>query len=443
MRYPRRFPLRKAVYFRPRDFTLDECMGRASASVRGVLERSLQGEDLGFEDGNLLARADADDLRALVKVADEKRRERVGSTITYVVNRNINFTNVCYVGCSFCGFGRGPQADDAYFLSFETIVTKAREAAACGATEVCIQGGLPRDLDGFYYRDLLRAIKSALPSMHIHAFSPMEIAYGVEKTAMSLRDYLLMLKDEGLASIPGTAAEILDDEVRSALSPNKLNVNRWVEIIRAAHAVGLPSTSTMMYGHVERPEHWVRHLMLLRDIQRETGGITEFVPLAFIHENTRLYRRDRSRPGSSLREDLAVHALSRLMLDGWVRNVQVSWVKLGFDVSLACLEAGANDFGGTLMEESISKSAGATFGEYVAPEEFRRLIRRIERIPAERSTLYKLQNVYSTSAEGESKDSGEMRPSFSTGENRLSIFPDAAADCAPRDVPARPQTSAH
>lgn len=433
--------MHKQACFRPQDFALDECMAGASAPVRTVLEKSLRSKELDFEDGYLLANADGGDLRALVKVADRVRRERAGEVITYVVNRNINFTNVCYVGCSFCGFGRGPQAPDAYFLPFEKIVEKAAEAATRGATEVCIQGGLPRDLDGFYYRDLLRAIKSALPTMHVHAFSPMEIAYGVEKTGMPLRDYLLMLKSEGLASIPGTAAEILDDQVRAALSPNKLTVKRWVEIIRAAHAVGLPSTSTMMYGHVERPQHWVRHLLLLRDIQKETGGITEFVPLAFIHENTRLYRRDRSRPGSSLREDLAVHALARLMLDGWVRNVQVSWVKLGFEVSLACLEAGANDFGGTLMEESISKSAGATFGEYVSPEEFRALIRRIDRVPAERNTLYGLRKVY-PAAEDDLEKKGEAQRSCGAGP-ALNIFPNAEGACAGEGISFRPSTPAN
>jgi FO synthase len=416
-------------------------MDAASGPVRAVLEKSLRSKELDFEDGYLLANADGDDLRALVKVADQVRRERAGEAITYVLNRNINFTNVCYVGCSFCGFGRGPQAPDAYFLPFEKIVEKATDAATRGATEVCIQGGLPRDLDGFYYRDLLRAIKSALPAMHVHAFSPMEIAYGVEKTGMPLHDYLLMLKSEGLASIPGTAAEILDDEVRGALSPNKLTVNRWVEIIRAAHAAGLPSTSTMMYGHVEQPQHWVRHLLLLRDIQKETGGITEFVPLAFVHENTRLYRRDRSRPGSSLREDLAVHALARLMLDGWVRNVQVSWVKLGFEVSLACLEAGANDFGGTLMEESISKSAGATFGEYVSPEEFRALIRRIDRVPAERNTLYGLRRVY-PAAEDDLEKKGEAQRSCGA-EPALNIFPNAEGACAAEGIPFGPPTPAN
>jgi FO synthase len=333
-------------------------------------------------------------LEALLAVANQLRQKTVGDTITYVVNRNINFTNVCFVGCSFCGFGRGPGATDAYALSFEEVVRRAREAWDRGATEVCIQGGLPRDLDGFFYRDLLRAIKHAIPEMHVHAFSPMEIDYGVLKTGMPLGDYLRMMKEEGLGSIPGTAAEILDDRVRKELSPNKLPAGRWVEIIIAAHEVGIPTTSTMMYGHVEEPADWVRHILLLREIQKRTGGFTEFVPLGFIHENTRLYRHGGARPGAKREEHLRVHALARVLLHGAVKNLQVSWVKLGFDMSLACLQAGANDFSGTLMEESISKAAGATFGEFVSPEEFRKKIRSIGRVPAERTTTYKIRRRF-------------------------------------------------
>jgi FO synthase subunit 2 len=222
----------------------------------------------------------------------------------------------------------------------------------------------------------------------------MEITYGVEKTRMPLREYLLMLKEAGLNSIPGTAAEILDDNVRRSLSPNKLKVRQWIEIIRTAHSLGIPTTSTMMYGHTEVPEHWVRHLLLLRDIQKDTGGFTEFVPLGFIHSQTKLFQSGRARSGHSIHEDLIVHALSRVLLNGSIRNIQVSWVKLGYQDSLACLEAGANDFGGTLMEESISKAAGANFGEYVSPGEFRALIRTIGRIPAERATSYEIRKVF-------------------------------------------------
>jgi 7,8-didemethyl-8-hydroxy-5-deazariboflavin synthase CofH subunit len=362
--------------------------------VLDCLDAARSGSELNFEQGLLLANAEGAALDALVAVADALRRETLGDTITYVVNRNINFTNVCFVGCSFCGFARGAGAADAYSLSAEDVVRKAREAWELGATEVCIQGGLPRDLNGFFYRDLLRAIKRAIPAMHVHAFSPMEISYGVDKTGMPLRDYLQMMKDEGLGSIPGTAAEILDDRVRRELSPNKLPVARWVEIITTAHELGIPTTSTMMYGHVEEPADWVRHLLLLRGIQKRTGGFTEFVPLGFIHQNTRLYRHGGARPGARREEHLRVHALSRILLHGFIRNLQVSWVKLGFEMSLACLNAGANDFSGTLMEESISKAAGATFGESVQPQEFRRLIRSIGRVPAERTTTYKIRRLF-------------------------------------------------
>jgi 7,8-didemethyl-8-hydroxy-5-deazariboflavin synthase CofH subunit len=370
--------------------SIEEC----SAEVRECLLAALSGSEPTFEQGLQLATAEGASLQALLAVADQMRRETVGDAVTYVVNRNINFTNVCFVGCSFCGFGRGPNAEDAYSLSFDEMVRRAREAWDRGATEVCIQGGLPRDLDGFFYRDLLRTIKRAIPAMHVHAFSPMEIDYGVLKTGMPLRDYLQMMKDEGLGSIPGTAAEILDDRVRQQLSPNKLPVARWVEIITAAHELGIPTTSTMMYGHVEEPADCVRHILLLRAIQKRTGGFTEFVPLGFIHENTRLFRHGGARPGATRSEHMRMHALARVLLHGAIRNVQVSWVKLGFETSLACLQSGASDFGGTLMEESISKAAGATFGEYVSPEQFREMIRTIERIPAERSTTYKIRRSF-------------------------------------------------
>jgi FO synthase len=330
--------------------------------VREILQAVTSGAELTLEQGLILATAEGSALDALVAVADQLRRQTVGDAITYVVNRNINFTNVCFVGCSFCGFGRGPGAADAYSLSFAEVVRRAREAWERGATEVCVQGGLPRDLDGFFYRDLLRAIKHAIPEMHVHAFSPMEIDYGVTKTGMPLRDYLRMMKDEGLGSIPGTAAEILDDRVRKELSPNKLPAGRWVEIITTAHELGIPTTSTMMYGHVEEPADWVRHMLLLRAIQKRTGGFTEFVPLGFIHENTRLYRHGGARPGAKREEHLRVHALARVLLHGAIKNLQVSWVKLGFETSLACLQAGANDFSGTLMEENTCRRKNFALG---------------------------------------------------------------------------------
>jgi 7,8-didemethyl-8-hydroxy-5-deazariboflavin synthase CofH subunit len=383
----------------PNGRDLDATFEGCPSEVREYLQLALAGAELNFDQGLLLATAEGPALEVLIAVADQLRCETVGETITYVVNRNINFTNVCFVGCSFCGFGRGPGAPDAYSLSFEEVIRRAQKAWDRGATEVCIQGGLPKDLDGFFYRNLLRAVKQALPAMHVHAFSPMEIDYGIMKTGMPLRDYLKMMKDEGLGSIPGTAAEILDDRVRQELSPNKLPAARWVEIITAAHELGIPTTSTMMYGHVEEPADWVRHILLLRSIQKRTGGFTEFVPLGFIHENTRLYRHGGARPGAKRDEHLRVHALARVLLHGAIQNLQVSWVKLGFETSLACLQAGANDFSGTLMEENISKAAGATFGEYVSPEDFRAKIRSIGRVPAERTTTYKIRRTFDAAEE--------------------------------------------
>src|SRR2546430_9503930 len=271
--------------------------------VSEILHAAVSGDELTFQQGLILATTEGSALDALIATADQLRRETVGDAITYVVNRNINFTNVCFVGCSFCGFGRGPGSADAYSLSFGEVVRRAREAWERGATEVCVQGGLPRDLDGFFYRDLLRAIKRAIPEMHVHAFSPMEIDYGVVKTGMRLRAYLQMMKDDGLGSIPGTAAEILDDRVRKELSPNRLSAARWVEIITAAHEQGIPTTSTMMYGHVEEPADWVRHMLLLRSIQKRTGGFTELVPRGFLRENTRLIRYGRAGPGARRGED--------------------------------------------------------------------------------------------------------------------------------------------
>ena len=366
----------------------------AEALVRGeppplarILERALEGRELTREEGVALAEAGPEAVGPLAAVADEVRRGSVGDIVTYVVNRNINFTNVCVIGCKFC-------------LTLEEIAARAAEAWRLGATEVCVQGGLLRAMDGFHYRDILRAIRQAAPGIHIHGFSPMEVVHGAKKTGMPLSDYLAMLRDEGLGSLPATAAEKLDDGVRRLLSHAKIAVGQWVDIITAAHRLGIPTTSTMMYGHMEEPAHWVNQLCLLRDIQKETGGFTEFVPLGFIHRNTQPFEEGQSRPGPSLEEHLKVHALARLLLRGRIDHIQVSWIKLGRELSQRCLQAGADDYGGTLMEESISRLVGAAEGEYLSPDEIQARIRETGRIPAERDTLYRLLRVYP--ADGES-----------------------------------------
>ena len=390
-----------------------EIAPRMSRALRAALENvmaKLAGRSLTREQCLLLASAEGDDLLGLLVAADFVRRELVGNLVTYVVNRNINFTNICFVGCKFCAFSRGPREPDTYFLSLEQIAQKAVEAWQMGATEVCIQGGLPRDLPPLYYRDILRAVKQAVPKMHIHAFSPMEIVYGVELTGIKLYAYLSMLRDNGLDTLPGTAAEILDDDVRFVLSRNKLSSRQWEEVIRTAHSCGIRSTSTLMYGHVETPEHWVNQLLLLRRIQQETGGFTEFVPLGFVHQNTLLFHQGLARSGPTLEEHLKIHALSRIILAGAINNIQVSWVKLNRRLSQLCLHAGANDYGGTLMEENISREAGATAGQYTSPEEFQSLVLEIGRIPAERNTTYKRINIRTRADELTSEEA--MEPEF-------------------------------
>jgi FO synthase len=368
-----------------------EVAPRLAPAMQAALETALSTQDgasLSREQCSLLANCDGEDLLGLLVAANELRAELSGNLVTYVVNRNINFTNICFVGCKFCAFSRGPREHDTYFLSLDQVAQKAVEAWKLGATEVCIQGGLPHDLPPFYYRDILRAVKGAVPKMHCHAFSPMEIVYGVELTGVPLRDYLQMLRDNGLDTLPGTAAEILDDEVRTILSRNKLSTRQWQEVITTAHHLGIRSTSTLMYGHVETPEHWVNQILMFRDIQRQTGGFTEFVPLGFVHQNTLLFQQGLARSGPSLAEHLKIHALARLLLAGSINNIQVSWVKLNRKLSQLCLHAGANDYGGTLMEENISREAGATAGQYTSPEEFQSLILETGRIPAERNTTY-------------------------------------------------------
>lgn len=331
-------------------------------------------------------------LAELCGIADNLRAARVGDEVTYVVNRNINFTNVCYTGCRFCAFGQRRSDPDSYTLSLEDIQKRVVEAVEFGATEICMQGGIHPDLPGTFYFDLARAVKEVAPQIHLHAFSPMEVINGAMRASMSLAAWLEAARDSGVDSIPGTAAEILDDDVRLVLTKGKLPTSQWIEVISTAHAVGLPSSSTMMYGHVDAPHHRVHHVALIRKIQERTGGFTEFVPLPFVHRNAPIYLAGVARPGSSADEDLAVHAMARLMLDGAINNIQVSWVKLDDDAVAQLLQSGANDVGGTLMEETISRMAGSANGSSKTVDELRQMAARAGRPARERSTTYAHQN---------------------------------------------------
>ncbi|HYD47164.1 MAG TPA: 5-amino-6-(D-ribitylamino)uracil--L-tyrosine 4-hydroxyphenyl transferase CofH [Terriglobales bacterium] len=371
------------------DRPLEMHLSAASPRIAAILERGLAGNELSFDDGmELLAIEEGNDLPALIHTADTQRARTVGEVVTYVVNRNINFTNVCFVGCQFCAFARHRKDDDARTDSTEDLLAKVQDAIDRGATEICMQGGINAEMEAFGYRDLLTAIKGRFPRIHIHAFSPMEIMYGARRTGMGYRDYIAMLRDAGLGTIPGTAAEILDDEVREILSHKKVDVQTWIEIITTAHKLGIRTSSTLMYGHIEKPHHVIRHLELLRSIQKETGGFTEFVPLRFIHTYTTLYQKGLVDPPPKGWVDMRMYAVSRLMLNDHIPNLQTSWVKLGTELSQLSLLAGCNDFGGTLMEEQISKSAGADAGEYLAPEAIRELIEGVGRVAAERTTTY-------------------------------------------------------
>ena len=356
--------------------------------VRGILARVLDDHELSPDHGIRLSEAEGRELQAVVLVADEMRRRQAGPVVTYVVNRNINFTNVCIKRCGFCAFSRDHREEEGYLLPLSEIIRRAKEAWEMGATEVCVQAGLPPQMEGDLYIRLCEAIKAELPDIHIHGFSPEEVLYGSVRSRCSIRDYLLGLRDAGVGSLPGTSAEILDQEMRDRISPGRITVQQWVEVITTAHRCGIRSTSTLMYGHIETPAHWVAQLRLLRRIQAESGGFTEFVPLGFVHQNTLLFHQGIARPGPTLEEHLKIHALARVLLAGAIHNIQVSWVKLGRWLSQLCLQAGANDYGGTLMEENISRLAGATAGQCLTPEEFHQRILELGRIPAERNTTY-------------------------------------------------------
>ena len=366
--------------------------------VSTILHRALDGEEVSWQEGLRLCETNGLDLQVMCLVADEMRRRQVGEVVTYVVNRNINFTNVCIKHCTFCAFSREYREEEGYFLPEQEIIQRAREAVDVGATEVCMQAGLPPKMNGNLYIDLTRAVKKALPDLHIHAFSPEEVLYGAIRAAVSIPDYLAALKDAGLDTLPGTSAEILDQDIRDRIAPGRITTDQWIEVITSAHGLGIPTTSTIMYGHIETPLHWVKHMNLLRDIQKDTGGFTEFVPLSLIHQEAPMYQRklvDNVRQGATGTEVIKMHAVARLMLGPTFRNIQSSWVKEGPKMAQHLLNVGANDLGGTLINESISTSAGAQYGQLVPPKELRRLIRDVGRTPAERGTTYKLRTVFS------------------------------------------------
>ncbi|MEU7764486.1 5-amino-6-(D-ribitylamino)uracil--L-tyrosine 4-hydroxyphenyl transferase CofH [Nocardia sp. NPDC049190] len=362
---------------------------RLDADVLAAL-RAAERDPAGLTDAEYLALATAEgpDLDAVAALADQLRRDTVGDDVTYVVNRNINFTNICYTGCRFCAFAQRKGDADAFTLSMDQVADRAWEAHVDGATEVCMQGGIDPDLPVTGYADLVRAVKRRVPTMHVHAFSPMEIVNGASRGGASIRDWLVALQEAGLDTIPGTAAEILDDEVRWVLTKGKLPTSAWIEVITTAHQVGIRSSSTMMYGHVDNPKHWVGHLRVLRGIQDETGGFTEFVLLPFVHQSAPLYLAGAARPGPTNRDNQAAHALARIMLHGRIPNIQTSWVKLGTTGTRVMLNSGANDLGGTLMEETISRMAGSQHGSAKTVAELVDIASGIGRPARERTTVY-------------------------------------------------------
>ena len=360
-----------------------------SSDVRAAL-RAAADDPAGLTDGQYLAllTADGPDLDAVARLADDVRRDTVGDDVTYVVNRNLNFTNVCYTGCRFCAFAQRRTDADAYSLSLEEVTARAREAWDVGATEVCMQGGIDPQLSGEAYLDLARAVKAGAPGLHLHAYSPMEVVNAAARGGWSIEEFLVAAREAGVDSLPGTAAEILDDEVRWVLTKGKLPTAQWVEVVTTAHRVGLRTSSTMMFGHVDAPHHWLGHLRLLARLQDETGGFTEFVPLPFVHTNAPLYLAGVARPGPTARDNRAVHAVARLLLHGRIDHVQVSWVKLGPEQCQAVLAGGVDDLGGTLMEETISRMAGSAQGSRRSVEELEAVVRAAGRTPRQRTTTY-------------------------------------------------------
>ncbi|MEX1280663.1 MAG: 5-amino-6-(D-ribitylamino)uracil--L-tyrosine 4-hydroxyphenyl transferase CofH [Acidimicrobiia bacterium] len=366
----------------------------ASRPIAAVLERSLAGTPPTRDDVELLFSARGRDVEAIALAADRLRAQRVGDTVTYVVNRNINYTNLCYFRCGFCAFSKGPRSlnlrGEPYLMGLEEIVAAATEAVGRGATELTLQGGIHPDFTGNFYVDVVKALKEAHPDLHLHGFTPLEVWQGAETLGTTVPAFLEELRDAGLGSLPGTAAEILDDDVRRHLCPDKIRTAEWAWVMATAHRLGLGSTATMMFGHVDGPRSWANHLEVIRRVQAETGGFTEFVPLPFVHMGAPIWLRGRSRPGPTWDEVVLVHAVARLAFDGLIPNIQASWVKLGLGGGQRLLSAGCNDFGGTLMGEIITRSAGAAHGQEVTPAEFEDAIAAIGRVPAQRTTRYEI-----------------------------------------------------
>jgi len=371
-------------------------------NVRAILDGSLEGRDLSVKDAVTLCRVTGQDLHALCATADVLRQRQAGDAVAYVINRNLNFTNVCVKACKFCAFSRVDRSEQAYFLSTDEIVRRVVQAREMGATEVCIQAGLAPDVDGRIYIDICRAVKEAVPDIHVHAFSPEEIKYGAGLTGMSFREYLSELKAVGLGSLPGTSAEILDDRVRKRIAGGRITTSEWIDVVRTAHSLGIPTTSTIMFGHIESDTERMQHLDLLRSIQRETRGFTEFVPLSFVHTEAPMFLKNMLpdlNGGPTGNDVIRLFAISRLMLGADFINIQASWVKEGIRQAQWLLSCGANDLGGTLMNESISTSAGAGHGQLMTPRELRRVIRDAGRIPVQRDTCYRVLRQFGRDAD--------------------------------------------
>ncbi|MEI6894399.1 MAG: 5-amino-6-(D-ribitylamino)uracil--L-tyrosine 4-hydroxyphenyl transferase CofH [Colwellia sp.] len=367
-------------------------LNEISSKIKIILKKSLSNIEISINEAIQLFECQGLELDEIVRVSDELRRRTVGEEVSFVITRNINFTNVCNMGCKFCGFAKKKNDIGAELLPISEIVSRAQEAWHRGASEICIQGGLHPDIKSDHYVNMIKAIKQQLPDLHIHAFSPFEIWYGAMKSRKSYSTFIQELIDAGLGSMPGTAAEILDVDVRKQLTKDKLNTQQWVEIITTAHQLGLPTTATIMYGHIDQPKHWAEHINTIRNIQKKTGGFTEFVPLGFVHYESPLYVNDtegKVRPGPTDDENLKMHAISRIMLNGWIDNIQASWVKLGPQFAKKMLGAGVNDLGGTLMNESITSASGGKHGQEISPRSMVQLINDADRIAVQRNTLYK------------------------------------------------------